>query len=143
MSVLTQLSLRQKQESFWGVTVVGNYGQSNINSYVVELYDEYNLIKQSNILYDWTGSGSGSYTFTNLSDDTTYYAKWRGTLVCGISLESEFYQFKQFLLSMLIINICLTTKQMVVDINIKLDGIPHTKIILSKSVKHSSDWIEG
>ena len=127
-------------------TCFGKYGDNELNSYMLELYDaDDNLIEQTETMYDWitTQSGYHYYTFENLKDDTIYKIKAKCTLVSGFEFESNTITITvNYDEHPADTELVLTNKNGgYVEVSADLTSEIFTKYIISKCKKNSEDWI--
>lgn len=126
---------------------VCSYGSCDINSYQALLYDEnYNLISETEILYDWNNSDRyKKLSFSNLSDNTTYYVRAKATLVGGYTRYCDFLEFtvKYEELPTMDSDLVLSNNLLKGSVNIKLNkNIEHTKAILSRAELNDDNYLE-
>lgn len=82
-----------KAQSYAATVVYHQADNEKLQSYWFNLYDEaLNVVSTSKTFYDVAEVGGVvtlRYTFTNLSDDTTYYIRCQGTTIHGMSCDSS------------------------------------------------------
>lgn len=81
-----------KAPSYAATVLYSQADNERLQSYWFNLYDEtLNVISTSKTFYDVPQTSDVvtlNYTFTNLSDDTTYYIRCQGTTIHGMSCDS-------------------------------------------------------
>lgn len=128
---------------------LGEYTANQINSYRYFLYDdEYNLVKDSGELYDWNNyiywTDDGSYTFTGLKDNTTYYLRAKVTLNGGYTMyrgyEPIVVQYAEPPVSS--DNFQAENVYNGVKLMLDLTGIAHDKVVISRTVANDNKYLE-
>lgn len=129
------------------IFTMGAEGNADVQSYRIFIYDEnYNLIKDSEELYDWDSGiyGNSHYTLYDLADGATYYAKLRIILNGGSIFTSDYETItvnyedipsssEEFTVSSKLGN---------VQLYLDLTGVSHTKVVFSRTVQEESDYLE-
>ena len=127
-----------------------NYGISdndNVQSYRVWLYDSYkNLLRDSNEMYDWDSNVSANkkYTFYDLQDQQTYYARGRITLNGGYTFNYDYIPIYTDFSGLHPASPNFTIEQQIGKVLLTLDltGISHTKIIVTRTVQYEGEYLE-
>lgn len=129
------------------VFTMGAESNADIQSYRIFIYDSnYNLIQDSEELYDWDSGiyGNSRYTLYNLTDGATYYAKLRVTLNGGCIFTSGYETITVNYEDTPSSSDEFTTSPSLGTMLLQLDltGVTHTKVAFSRTVQEESDYLE-
>lgn len=126
---------------------MGVESNAEVQSYRIFIYDiNYNLIQDSEELYDWDNGiyGNSQYTLYNLIDGETYYLKLRITLNGGYIFTSDY--------ETITVNyedtpassdeFTVVPKLGTIQLHLDLTGVNHTKVVFSRTVQEESDYLE-
>lgn len=133
---------------------LGINGDNSVQGYRFYLYDsQHKLIADSEELYDWDSNvyAGHSYTFFDLTDNTTYYVRARLSLNGGYVMYRGTPSDSDAYIPIYVNyadeptpspNFTLTEKPAGTECTVDLTNTAHTKVVFSRSKYDESDYLE-
>lgn len=129
-------------------TSLGTLDANEINSYCVILYDQnYNIVQDSGILYDWENSSViyKTYTLYGLSDHTKYYVLAKITLNGGYTLTTDYVPLTVEYDEEAEFSPYLSIENEPAEGRIKISvtsPLPYNKIVISRTVVNANNYLQ-